>query len=92
MIALCASLNIMEKKQFDPIKKTRLDLMVSMIGDFIIENDRMPRTHEIAEMLNRSKSTVIIWLRQAKELNLIDWSMADRFYSVKGIYFEDKRK
>lgn len=82
----------MEKKQFDPIKKTRLDLMVSMIGDFIIENDRMPRTHEIAEMLNRSKSTVIIWLRQAKELNLIDWSMADRFYYVKGIYFEDKRK
>jgi len=73
------------------ISEHKLNAMVENIGDFIMREDRMPLLHEIAQLIGRHKDTARIWLNLAKERGLIDWCQSDRFYYIRGIYFEDKR-
>ena len=73
------------------IREEKLEAMVENIADYIVREDRMPLLSDVAQMIGCSVSTAHIWLRVARERNLIDWSKADRFYYVKGVYLVDKR-
>ena len=73
------------------ITEHKLEAMVENIGDFVIREDRMPLLSEIGELIGKSKTTVLAWLNEARAKNLIDWHKADRFYYIRGVYFEDKR-